>query len=305
MIQKNIKSRIVNKHAIESDWIKATNFVPLQGELVIYDIEIDADGNTLTLPEGRTTPYNYERFKIGDGVTNVNELPFALETASGGGIVTVDTLPTEGATDTIYKVYEVDDLKPIGFDENNTPIITPTEENVHIKFVNELPEVGTPAVDVADNLYMYYLKTDGKLYIYVTSELAEIFGGEVPEGWNEAEIMLGEIIFVNSLEEAVYNETSEISYILLVKKPHLYFYDTNTNAYEQLITESELDSRGYLTEHQTIKTINGESLVGEGDITISAGADGYTPVRGTDYWTEADKAEIKAYVDEAILGGSW
>lgn len=36
-----------------------------------------------------------------------------------------------------------------------------------------------------------------------------------------------------------------------------------------------------------------------------AGADGRTPVRGTDYWTDADKAEIKAYVDEAILGGAW
>lgn len=35
------------------------------------------------------------------------------------------------------------------------------------------------------------------------------------------------------------------------------------------------------------------------------GADGYTPVRGTDYWTESDKAEIKAYVEEAILGGAW
>ena len=35
------------------------------------------------------------------------------------------------------------------------------------------------------------------------------------------------------------------------------------------------------------------------------GADGYTPVRGTDYWTEADKAEIKGYVDTAILGGAW
>jgi hypothetical protein len=32
---------------------------------------------------------------------------------------------------------------------------------------------------------------------------------------------------------------------------------------------------------------------------------GATPVRGTDYWTEADKAEIKSYVDEAILGGAW
>lgn len=35
------------------------------------------------------------------------------------------------------------------------------------------------------------------------------------------------------------------------------------------------------------------------------GADGYTPLRGTDYWTAADIAEIKGYVDEAILGGSW
>jgi len=30
-----------------------------------------------------------------------------------------------------------------------------------------------------------------------------------------------------------------------------------------------------------------------------------TPQRGTDYWTEEDKAEIKSYVDEAILGGEW
>lgn len=35
------------------------------------------------------------------------------------------------------------------------------------------------------------------------------------------------------------------------------------------------------------------------------GDKGATPVRGTDYWTTADKAEIKAYVDDAILNGSW
>lgn len=33
-----------------------------------------------------------------------------------------------------------------------------------------------------------------------------------------------------------------------------------------------------------------------------AGPAGYTPVKGIDYWTEADKAEIKSYVDEAIRG---
>lgn len=35
------------------------------------------------------------------------------------------------------------------------------------------------------------------------------------------------------------------------------------------------------------------------------GTNGYTPIRGTDYWTADDIAEIKSYVDEAILGGSW
>lgn len=35
------------------------------------------------------------------------------------------------------------------------------------------------------------------------------------------------------------------------------------------------------------------------------GKDGYTPRRGVDYWTDADKAEIKAYVEDAILGGEW
>lgn len=36
-----------------------------------------------------------------------------------------------------------------------------------------------------------------------------------------------------------------------------------------------------------------------------AGADGKTPIRGTDYWTDADKVEIKKWVDDAILNGKW
>lgn len=40
-------------------------------------------------------------------------------------------------------------------------------------------------------------------------------------------------------------------------------------------------------------------------LTVKNGSKGSTPVRGTDYWTAADIAEIKSYVDEAILGGAW
>lgn len=35
------------------------------------------------------------------------------------------------------------------------------------------------------------------------------------------------------------------------------------------------------------------------------GADGYTPIRGVDYWTSADVAAINGYVEDAILGGVW
>ena len=42
----------------------------------------------------------------------------------------------------------------------------------------------------------------------------------------------------------------------------------------------------------------------KGDTGLQGPA-GYSPVRGTDYWTAADIAEIKSYVDSAILNGSW
>ena len=44
-------------------------------------------------------------------------------------------------------------------------------------------------------------------------------------------------------------------------------------------------------------------------IGLPVGADGHTPVKGKDYWTEADindlKAKIKAEVEDAILNGKW
>lgn len=49
--------------------------------------------------------------------------------------------------------------------------------------------------------------------------------------------------------------------------------------------------------------IRGEQ--GKQGIQGEPGEAGYSPVRGTDYWTAADIAEIKSYVDDAILGGAW
>jgi len=64
MAEKSLNSRIINKHDVEANWIKATNFIPKQGETIVYDIDEN---------------YDYERLKIGDGVTLVSNLPFVID----------------------------------------------------------------------------------------------------------------------------------------------------------------------------------------------------------------------------------
>lgn len=39
-----------------------------------------------------------------------------------------------------------------------------------------------------------------------------------------------------------------------------------------LASQTWVENKGYLTEHQSLKTINGESIVGTGNITISGGS---------------------------------
>ena len=62
MATKNLQARIIHKHDTAANWALATNFTPLIGEIVIYDAD---------------DTYSYPRFKIGDGIHNVNELPFS------------------------------------------------------------------------------------------------------------------------------------------------------------------------------------------------------------------------------------
>ena len=47
------------------------------------------------------------------------------------------------------------------------------------------------------------------------------------------------------------------------------------------------------TEAEWIESLKGE----KGEI-------GRTPIKGQDYWTEADIAEIQSYIDTQILGGT-
>ena len=70
MANKTFQGRIIQKHDTKAKWDKATNFVPLKGEIIIYD--------------------DLKKIKIGDGTTKVgsltfiNNLPIATKDVLGG-----------------------------------------------------------------------------------------------------------------------------------------------------------------------------------------------------------------------------
>ena len=72
MANKTFQGRMVQKHDTKANWDKATNFIPLKGEIIIYD--------------------DLNDFKIGDGVTKVGELEFA---ASGRPQASIKTWTEE------------------------------------------------------------------------------------------------------------------------------------------------------------------------------------------------------------------
>ena len=62
MAENTIKTRIQLKNDTEAHWNLATNFVPKQGEIIIYNTD---------------NSHPFFRFKVGDGTTTVVNLPFA------------------------------------------------------------------------------------------------------------------------------------------------------------------------------------------------------------------------------------
>ena len=104
MATNTIKTRIQLKNDTEAHWSLAVNFVPKEGEVIIYSAD-------------DTHPFS--RLKVGDGETTVNNLPF-IDANSINNLILVETyndLPSTG--DVNYKyivvrtttVYEWDQIQ--------------------------------------------------------------------------------------------------------------------------------------------------------------------------------------------------
>ena len=125
MAEKNIPSRLINKHDIEANWNKATAFIPKIGEIIIYDIDEN---------------YNYERFKIGDGINTIVDIPFVTPTKVSQLENDSNFISTESIKDLVDSLnsdrtlgfYCVEEVTVV---TNGVPMVYPANSTVEIKFL--------------------------------------------------------------------------------------------------------------------------------------------------------------------------
>lgn len=186
MAEKTLSTRIIHKHDVESNWLLATNFIPKQGELIVYDI----DSN-----------YSYERLKIGDGVKNVNALPFA--------------------TDALHKSEVFFYASEINFVDANTYVtlddynLVPTNKQINVgdfiisnSKVYKTVEVesGTPTGEYSIKIaYMLDIDLSGSNNIFYAPRISTTATRQGDVGFARAEIIpsdkeikIGDIVIANS-----------------------------------------------------------------------------------------------------------
>ena len=61
--EPNMLARISQLHKTEGQWAVLTDFVPMKGEFIIFDPDMQ---------------HKYARLKIGDGITKLIDLPFFI-----------------------------------------------------------------------------------------------------------------------------------------------------------------------------------------------------------------------------------
>lgn len=88
MKDPNMRARISQLHRTESEWNLLTNFVPMKGEVIVFD------------PDEQCP---YARLKVGDGTTKLQELPFFIESAINNIVSKHYNAPSDAGRVTDYK----------------------------------------------------------------------------------------------------------------------------------------------------------------------------------------------------------
>lgn len=164
MMQKEFASRIIHKHDIETNWNKATTFIPKQGEMIVYDID---------------DLHDYERIKIGDGVTVVTELPFYqenvayidtednetitdVETGDSNGGANIDVVASVGQTIIVKEVDE--NGKPTAWESADYQPRTHWRDVAGTPLLEEQTASSLPKINLTNERY-YLVVWDGVEYV--------------------------------------------------------------------------------------------------------------------------------------------
>lgn len=96
---KKLKTRVQNKHDASANWAKATSFVPLAGEMIVYD--------------------DLNKVKMGDGSTTVVNLPFFINKSFDDGVLAYGDVSVYNKNDasgqyTKYKKGSITQVMPGG-----------------------------------------------------------------------------------------------------------------------------------------------------------------------------------------------
>jgi hypothetical protein len=129
----NLKSRIMLKHDTQSAWEEGlVDFIPLKAEIIVYD---------------KDETYNYERFKLGDGITTVANLPFVDDPLKEQIPTKVSQLENDTKfisedyveayfkrlnSDNVLRFYCIEDVTVV---INGVSTVYPANSNVEVKFL--------------------------------------------------------------------------------------------------------------------------------------------------------------------------
>ena len=187
--KKEQLTRMQQKHDIEVNWLKAINFIPMAAEIIVYDPD---------------EVYNYARFKCGDGVTYVNDLPFIIDTdetlslegriadakATGEAINSIKSIINDFYTDVeIYLIAEFGDgtrVKSL-YDYIVLTVSEGAPVKLNIMLVDELPDTLIPITNLTGPYNIYVVRSTGIAY-GDTGKGAQTIGsflGGADRGWTD------------------------------------------------------------------------------------------------------------------------
>ncbi len=159
--QKRISARFLPKGDIEANLKRATGFVPLDKEIIIYK------------PDDK---YDYARIKIGNGVDTVTDLPFI----AARSIIEVAELPNPCLDNSVFyrKIIPGSINTILKNEDGSVERNTIGGAQVDVFMVDTLPaEGGKPGADFTPDgmpvqWNFYYQKNDGQFYLWMTPELS-------------------------------------------------------------------------------------------------------------------------------------